>query len=135
MHFIKLVHGIFEGRLGSLFVICPDPWRSIVEVGQEDSLRTIDREEWRVAGGPTGGHPHALEHCGKLCDPSSANLVQPVEDPRLEALQYHTICVLNLPIRARVCHGGPLDPDVVFIVESEELLFGELRVVVCDDGV
>ena len=36
--FIQLVHGILEGNLGSLFVICPDPWRSIVEVGWEDGL-------------------------------------------------------------------------------------------------
>ena len=32
-------------------------------------------------------------------------------------------------------HGGPIDPDVVFIVESKELLAGELHAVVCDDGV
>ena len=32
-------------------------------------------------------------------------------------------------------HGGPIDADVVFIVESKELLSGELCVVVRDDGV
>ena len=32
-------------------------------------------------------------------------------------------------------HSGPIDADVIFIVESEELLFGELRAVVRDDGV
>ena len=32
-------------------------------------------------------------------------------------------------------HGGPIDADVVFIAESEELLSGELRVIVHDDGV
>ena len=32
-------------------------------------------------------------------------------------------------------HGGPIDADVVFIVESEELFPDELRVVVCDNGV
>ena len=31
--------------------------------------------------------------------------------------------------------GGPVDPDVVFIAESKELLSNELRAVVCDDGV
>ena len=31
--------------------------------------------------------------------------------------------------------GGPIDPDVVFITESKELLSGELHVVVRDDGV
>ena len=31
--FIELVHGIFEGRLGPLFVIYPDPRHSVVEVG------------------------------------------------------------------------------------------------------
>ena len=34
-----------------------------------------------------------------------------------------------------VCYGGPIDSDVVFIAESEELLSSELRVVVRDDGV
>ena len=31
--------------------------------------------------------------------------------------------------------GGPIDLDVVFIIELEELLFGELCAVVHDDGV
>ena len=31
--------------------------------------------------------------------------------------------------------GGPIDLDVVFITESKELLSGELRAVVRDDGV
>ena len=43
---IQLVHGILEECLGSLIVIRPNPWRSIVKVGQEDSLRTTDHEEW-----------------------------------------------------------------------------------------
>ena len=38
--FILLVHGILEGRLGSLFVVRPDPRCSIIEVGWEDSLGT-----------------------------------------------------------------------------------------------
>ena len=32
-------------------------------------------------------------------------------------------------------HGGPIDTDVIFIAESEELLSNELRAVVRDDGV
>ena len=31
--------------------------------------------------------------------------------------------------------GRPIDPDVLFITESNEGLVGELRAVVCDDGV
>ena len=31
--------------------------------------------------------------------------------------------------------GGPIDPDVVFIIESKELFSSELRTVVYDDGV
>ena len=84
--FIQLVHGILEGRLSSLFIICSDPWHSIVEVGWEDSLRTVDHEDWRVASGLARGCPQSLEHHGKLRVPSSAKLVQPVEDPRLEDL-------------------------------------------------
>ena len=133
--FIQLVHGILEGRLGSLFIVRPDPRCSIVEVGREDNLGTIDHEEWRVAGGSAGGHPQALEHRGKLDDPSSTKLVQPVEDPRLEALQHHVVRMLDLPVRVGVCHGGAIDADVVFIAESEELFPSELRAVVHDNGV
>jgi len=74
------------GCLGSLFVIRPDPRCSIVEVGQEDSLGAVDHEERRVASGLIRSLPQALEHRGKLRNPSSAKLVQSVEDPRLEAL-------------------------------------------------
>ena len=83
---VELIHGVLKGCLGSLLIVCPDPRRPIVEVGREDSLGAIDHEEWRVAGGPAGGRPQALEHRGELHDPSSAKLVQPIEDPRLEAL-------------------------------------------------
>ena len=31
--------------------------------------------------------------------------------------------------------GGPIYPDVVFIVESKKLLASELHVIVCDDGI
>ena len=32
-------------------------------------------------------------------------------------------------------HGSPIDVDVVFIAESEELLFGELHAIIRDNGV
>ena len=54
---VELIHGILEGCLGSLLVVRPDPRRSIIEVGWEVSLGTMDHEEWRVAGGPARGHP------------------------------------------------------------------------------
>ena len=34
-----------------------------------------------------------------------------------------------------VRHGGPIDMDVIFMAESEELLFGELCAIVYDNGV
>ena len=43
--------------------------------------------------------------------------------------------MLDLPVRAGVHYGGPVDTDVVFIVELEELLPSELHAVVRDDGV
>ena len=43
--------------------------------------------------------------------------------------------MLNLSVRAGVRHGGLIDVDVVFITKSKELLSGELRDVVHDDGV
>ena len=39
------------------------------------------------------------------------------------------------PFVSGVRDGGPIDPDVVFIAESKELLFSELCAVVRDDGV
>ena len=51
MHFVKLVHGVLERCLGSLFVVRLDPWCSIVKVGWEDGLRTVDHEERHVADG------------------------------------------------------------------------------------
>ena len=60
--FIQLVHGILVGCLSSLFVVRPDSWCSIVEVGWEDGLGTIDLEEGRVANGSTRGCPLALEY-------------------------------------------------------------------------
>ena len=84
--FVYLVHGIFVGCPGSLFVICSVSWRSIVEVGWEDGLGTIDHEERRVAGGPAGSCPQTPEHRRELGDPACTKSVQPVEDPGLEAL-------------------------------------------------
>ena len=43
--------------------------------------------------------------------------------------------MLDLPVHSRVRDGGPIDPDVVFIVESKELFAGELCDVVYNDGV
>ena len=60
--FIQLVHGVLVGCLGSLFIVCPDPWHSIVEVSWEDGLGTIDHEEGRAAGGSIRGCPQALEY-------------------------------------------------------------------------
>ena len=65
-----------------VFIVFLDPWCSIVEVGWEDGFGTIDHEEWRVAGVPAG----CPEHYGKLDNLAWAKLVQPIEDPRLEAL-------------------------------------------------
>jgi hypothetical protein len=42
---------------------------------------------------------------------------------------------LNLPIRARVHHGGPVDVDVVVITEPEEFLPCELSAIIRDDRV
>ena len=62
MGLVQLVHGVLVGSLGSLFVICPDPWRSIVGVSWKDGLRTIDHEEGCVADGSTRGCSQALEY-------------------------------------------------------------------------
>ena len=43
--------------------------------------------------------------------------------------------MLDLPVCVGVCYGGPIDVDVIFIAELEELLSGELHAVVRDNGV
>ena len=43
--------------------------------------------------------------------------------------------MLDLSVRVGVRHSGPIDVDVIFIAELEELLSSELRVVVRDNGV
>ena len=55
--FVQLVLGVLMGCLGSLFVVCSDPWHSIVEVGWQDGLGTVDHEERRVAGGSARSCP------------------------------------------------------------------------------
>ena len=34
-----------------------------------------------------------------------------------------------------MCHDGPIDADVVFIVELKELPLDELHAILCDNGV
>ena len=41
----------------------------------------------------------------------------------------------DLPVHAGVRHGGPIDMDVVFNIESKELFPNELCVIVRDNGV
>ena len=43
--------------------------------------------------------------------------------------------MLDLPVRVAVRHGSPIDTDVEFIVELEELFLGELHAIVSDNGV
>ena len=70
-----------------------------------------------------------------LGDPACAKFVQPVEDPRLKALKDHAICALDLPVHPGMRDRGPIDPNVVFIIESKELLLCELCAIVHDDEV
>ena len=59
-----------------------------------------------------------------------SEFVQPVENSRLKALQEHAICALDLPVRPGVRDGRPINPNVLFIAESNEFPAGELRAVV-----
>ena len=43
--------------------------------------------------------------------------------------------MLDLPIRSRVRYRSLVNADVIFIVEPKELLSGELRAIVRDNGV
>ena len=43
--------------------------------------------------------------------------------------------MFDLPVRPGVCDGCPIDPDVLFVAESNEFPADELRAIVRDDGV
>ena len=43
--------------------------------------------------------------------------------------------MLDLPVRSGVRDDGPIDLDVLFIIESNEFLAGELCAIIRDDGV
>ena len=43
--------------------------------------------------------------------------------------------MLDLPVCSGVRDGGPIDPDVLFITESNEFLASKLCAIICDDGV
>jgi hypothetical protein len=57
------------------------------------------------------------------------------EDAGVQALQYQAISVLNLHIRVWVGYHGALHPDVVIVIEIQEIFPGELSVIIGYDGV
>jgi hypothetical protein len=57
------------------------------------------------------------------------------EDVRLQALQYHAVSTLDLPIRTWVGNHSPVHTYVIVITEIQELFSGELSLVVSDDGI
>lgn len=48
-------------------------------------------------------------------------------------MQDHAVGALDLPVRAGVRHGAPVDMDVEFIAKLEEPFPGEVSAVVGDD--
>jgi hypothetical protein len=118
--FFELIQGIFKEFLGLLLLIHHYRWCSIVEVSWEDCLGAIDHEERSVASCLARGCPQTPKHHGELRNPPSAELVELVEDSRLDALQNHVIRTLDLPIGAGVRHNSPIDVVVVVITESKE---------------
>ena len=61
--------------------------------------------------------------------------IESVEDTWLNSLEDHAIGPLDLTISTQVSDQGPIDPDVVSIIEVQELLPGEVCSMVSDDTV
>jgi hypothetical protein len=57
------------------------------------------------------------------------------EDAGLYALQYHTVCTLDLPICAMVSDCHLIYSDVVIVTEVQELLSSELGAVIGDASI
>jgi hypothetical protein len=62
----------------------------------------------------------------------AVKLVQPAEDPWLEALQGHAVGALDLLVHPGVYHG-PIHTNMVIVTEIKELFAGELLAIVVDD--
>jgi hypothetical protein len=105
----------------------PKPWGHC--------LGTVDHLERGETSCPTGGRPKAPKNRGELGNPPPSELLQSIEDSRLEPLQEHATHTFNLPVHAGVRHGGQVDADVITIIEFEEFLPYELCTIIRDDGV
>ena len=59
-------------------------------------------------------------------NPSPGVLVESVKDAWLKSLEDHAIGTLDLTVSTWMSDRGPVDPDVVSIIEVQELLPGEV---------
>jgi hypothetical protein len=60
------------------------------------------------------------------------------EDTTLQALLYHTVSTLNLPVCTRVSHRGPVHVDVIVVTEVHVdviVVSSELSVIVGNHGI
>jgi hypothetical protein len=96
--FLQQMHDVLKGGLVPLIVARSDPWRSIHQVSGKDGLGSIDHEKGHEACRSTQGRSQTPEDRREFRDPSTAKLIQPIEDPWLEALQDHAFGVLGLSI-------------------------------------
>jgi hypothetical protein len=79
--------------------------------------------------------PQTPNDSRELLEPLLSKLIQPVEDPRIQTLEDHAIGMLFLPIGLWMGHYCPIQTYVVSVGEVQEFSQGELRAIVCDDGV
>jgi hypothetical protein len=57
------------------------------------------------------------------------------EDIGFQALQYHTVSSLDLPVSSWVGHHDPIYSDVTVVTEVQKLLSGELSAVIGNDRI
>ena len=102
---------------GSVVVESLHSWGSMVEVRGQHCFSSIGQEEGCEPCGMVRDRSKAPEDRWDLCNPLPDELVESVEDVWLESLEDHAIGSLDLTISTQMSDRGPVDPDVVSIIE------------------
>ena len=115
--FFKQVDYVLLGLRSSVVIESLHSWCAVVEVGGQYFLGSVSQKERCESRGSIRGRPQAPKDRWYLCNPSSGVLVESVKDAWIKSLEDHAISTLDLAVSTWMSDRGPVDPDVVSIIE------------------